>query len=336
MRSDIGTAQTSRQASGPEPRPPAEPRVEERTLTFEGFTYHCRIVHQDNPRTEPIILLGGSSQNRYAWVRHEKWLAEYCTTVTVDLPGYGAADFLPADRGYDFLAANFLHLLTELAMPRINLVGVCFGGAIAVRFAQLHPEYVVRLGLAGMTLEVPDDYSEAMPRWTRLLEQGDRARIASELVERFMSPPGIGTVRKHQVVSRLLYTQFMAQTEAEMLMSVEHNTRLMSHDWYRDAPLPAVPALVFTGEYDTLCTPAIGRAVAGVLPTAAFTTIKEADHLSPVERMAEFSDLLARFCTDRPFTSLPYCNPVEWLGTDVRQPVIPAPSGESETAAPRP
>ncbi|MEK8145497.1 alpha/beta fold hydrolase [Streptomyces sp. M10(2022)] len=113
--------------------------MEERTLAFEGFTYHCRIAHQDRPGTEPLVLLGGSSQNRYAWVRHEKWLAEHCTTVTVDLPGYGTADFLPVDHGIDFLAANVRHMLGELDMPKVNLVGSCFGGAIALRFAQQSP-----------------------------------------------------------------------------------------------------------------------------------------------------------------------------------------------------
>ena len=300
-------------------------RVEERTLSFEGFDYHCRIVHPDQPRTEPLVMLGGSSQNRYAWLRHEKWLAEHCTVVTVDLPGYGAADFLPADRGIDFLAANVRHMLGELAMPRVNLVGSCFGGAIALRFAQHCPGYVERLGLVGMTRTIPDDYAESVPRWVGMLERGDRAQIATELVKRFMSPPGVGLVHKREVVSRLLYAQFMAQSDEEIMMSAEHNTRLMSHEWFRDEPVPAVPALVCTGEHDTLCTPAMGREVAAALPSAAFTTIKDADHLAPVERMAEFSDLIVRFCTGQPLSELPYCNTLEWLGS-ARQPVIPGPT----------
>ncbi len=330
MRSDIGTAHdTSLPASpsGPDAHGAAgaRPRVEERTLAFEGFAYHCRLVRQDRPRTEPLVLLGGSSQNRYAWLRHEKWLAEHCTVVTVDLPGYGAADFLPADRGMDFLADTVRHMLTALALPRVNLVGSCFGGAVALRFAQHHPGHVARLGLVGMTTVIPDDYAEAVPRWMRMLERGDRERIATELVQRFMSPPGTGVVRKHQVVSRLLHAQFMAQSDAEIMMSAEHNSRLMNHDWWRDGPVPAVPVLVCTGEHDTLCPPAMGRAVAAALPGAAFTTIKEADHLAPVERMAEFSDLVSRFCTGRPITGLPYCNPVEWPGA-AAQPAIPAPT----------
>ncbi|KUJ64704.1 alpha/beta hydrolase [Streptomyces albus subsp. albus] len=284
------------------------------TFRFEGFTYHCRVVRCDAPRTEPMVLLGGSSQNRHAWLRHEKWLAPHGTVITVDLPGYGAADFLPARYGMDFLAATVRQLLLELGLRTVNLIGVCFGGAIALRFAQHYPGQLARLGFVGMTKAIPEDYAAAVPRWTGMLERGDRSGIATELVERFMSPPGTGPVRKHQVVSRLLYGQFMGQSEEDLRKSVEHNARLMSQEWYRAEPMPALPSLVFTGEYDTLCTPAMGREVAALMPGGRFTTVKEADHLVPVERMAEFSDLVSRFCTDQPLTGLPYCNPVETPG----------------------
>ncbi|ARF55381.1 alpha/beta hydrolase [Streptomyces gilvosporeus] len=317
MRSDIGVAQDS-PAAASVPRPPEEVRVEERVLAFEGFTYHCRILHQDSSQTVPLVMLGGSAQNRHAWRRHEKWLTSWSTMVTVDLPGYGEADFLPASYGLDFLAAAVQHMLTELDMPEVNLIGSCFGGAVALRFAQQYPGFLARLGLVGMTNVIPDDYAEAVPRWKRMLERGDRARIATELVQRFMSPPGTGPVRRHEVVSRLLYAQFMGQSDDEIRMSVEHNTRLMGHEWYRPVPVAAVPSMVVTGEYDTLCTPAMGREVAAALPAASFTTIKEADHLAPVERMAEFCDLITRFCTGQRLTGLPYCNPVETLGTAVR------------------
>jgi pimeloyl-ACP methyl ester carboxylesterase len=296
-------------------QPPAPPQAAERTFHFDGFTYHCRIVQHSAPATAPMLLLGGSSQHRHAWLRHEKWLASQCSLITVDLPGYGTADFLPAHYGIDFLAATVRHLLTELDVPRVNLVGACFGGAIALRFAQHYPEHLARLVLAGMTTTIPAYYSDAVPRWTSLLERGERTQTGIELVEKFVSPPAVGVVRKREVVSRLLYQQFMAQSEDEVKQTVEHNVRLLRHEWYRPEPVAAVPSLVFTGEYDTLCTPAMGREVAGVLPAAAFTTVQESDHLVSLERMAEFCDLLVRFCTGRPLAGLAYCNPVEFLGS---------------------
>ncbi|MYV57858.1 alpha/beta hydrolase [Streptomyces sp. SID3212] len=292
-------------------------RVEERDLTFDGFRYTCRIVHHDDPLTEPVLVLGGSSQDRNSWVRHEKWLGPVGQVITVDLPGYGTADFLPAMYGVDFLAAAVRHLLTELDVPRVNLVAACYGGAVGLRFAQHYPDLVARLLLVGMTTRIPADYAAAMERWAVMIERGETETIARELADRFMSPPGTGRVRKHAAVSRLVYQQIAGQDPEQLSKSAEHNTRLMRHEWYRPEPVPAVPSLVVTGEHDTLCTPAMGREVAAQLPEARFLTIDETDHLAPVERIADFADLMARFCTDRPLDGLPYASVPETLGTNV-------------------
>ncbi|MFJ1750738.1 alpha/beta fold hydrolase [Streptomyces sp. NPDC088116] len=293
-------------------------RVEERDFTFDGFRYTCRIVHPEGrPLTEPILVLGGSSQDRYSWARHEKWLSPVGQVITVDLPGYGTADFLPAFYGVDFLAATIRHLLGELGVPRVNLIAACYGGAVGMRFAQHYPDMLARLMLVGMTTRIPADYAAAMARWAVMIDRGETETIARELADHFMSPPGTGRVRKHAAVSRLVYQQIVGQDPEQLGKSAEHNTRLMRHEWYRPEPLPAVPSLVVTGEHDTLCTPTMGREVAAQLPEARFMTIDETDHLAPVERIADFADLMARFCADRPLDELPYTSRPETFGTAV-------------------
>ncbi|MEW1867359.1 alpha/beta hydrolase [Streptomyces caelestis] len=285
--------------------------VEERVLTFEGFAYTCRIVHQDVPQTAPLLLLGGSSQNRYSWQGHERWLAPLCTMITVDLPGYGSSDFLPAHYDIDFLADAVQHMLTEVDMPEVNLFGGCFGEVVGLRFAQRHPESVRRIVFAGAAGRLPDLYTDAVPRLSDALGRNDIAGAADGLVRLFMSNPEAGRVRRHAAVARLLQRQFTTQTPDEIRKAVEHNTRLVTHGCYAPLPVPRVPTLMFTGEYDTLCTPQMGRELAATIPGARFTTVTEADHLVTVERREESADLIARFCTDRPIDGLPYCNAVE-------------------------
>ncbi|GAB3957569.1 alpha/beta fold hydrolase [Streptomyces sparsus] len=311
---NTSTAHQPAAAVGPEPtrlEPTAPGRVEEHVLRFAGFDFTCRVVRQERPVTSPILLLGGSSQDRYSWVRHERWLGRLSTVITVDLPGYGTSDFLPARYGIDFLAAATRHMLARLGVERVNLVGACFGGAIAVRFAQHYPQLLERLMLVGMTTEVPDDYAESAARWRGMVREGRTTEIADELVERFVASAAAGPVRKQAAMARFLHRQFVEQGPRELEMWVEHNTRLAAHEWYRPEPLPALPALVVTGEHDSLTTPRMGRDVARCLPAARFTTLKESDHLAPVERMAEFAELVALFCTDQSLDDLASCNPVE-------------------------
>nr|UUG66797.1 Ktm2 [Streptomyces sp.] len=311
MRTAVTAAQDPPPAGYSGPLSPGPEQVEERRLTFGGFAYTCRIVRQSAPRTAPLLLLGGSSQNRYSWQHHEKWLAPLCTMITVDLPGYGDSDFLPAHYDMGFLADAVQHMLTELEVPQVNLFGGCFGEAVGLRFAQRHPESVRRIVFAAAAIRFPDIYCEAVPRLQQALERGDVVQAAEGLVRLFMSNPEASKVRRHAAVARVLRHQFLSQTPEDVRKAFEHNTRLMAHGCYRPLPVPAVPSLVFTGEYDTLCPPPMGRELAARMPGALFTTVKEADHLVTVERRQEVSDLIARFCTDRPVHGLPYCNAVE-------------------------
>ncbi|WP_228329334.1 alpha/beta fold hydrolase [Streptomyces fungicidicus] len=289
----------------------AQDSVEERRLAFQGFSYTCRIVHQSAPRTAPLLLLGGSSQDRYSWQSHEKWLAPLCTLITVDLPGYGTSDFLPARYDIDFLGDAVQHMLAEIGVPEVNLFGGCFGEVVGLRFAQRHPESVRRIVFAGTANRLPGIYTEAVPRLSQALGRGDIEGAAQGLVRLFMSNPEAGRVRRHAAVARLLQRQFMNQTPEEVRKALEHNTRLVTHGCYEPLPVPEVPTLVFTGEHDTLCTPEMGRELAATMPGAWFTTVREADHLVTVERREESADLIARFCTDRPVDGLPYCSALE-------------------------
>ncbi|MDJ0385082.1 alpha/beta hydrolase [Streptomyces sp. G-G2] len=298
------------QGGSPDAAGPGGGRVEERELVFDGLAYVCRIARAGGSGT-PLLILGGSEQDRMSWTRHEKRVVLDRPVITVDLPGYGTADFLPARYGVDHLAAAARHLVDELGLGRVNLFGVCFGGAIALRFAQHYPALVERLMLSGMTTAVTTDYTAAMERWDGMIERGETEDIARELTDRFMSPPGTGTVRKHAAVGRLVYQQIAGQNPDSRRKSAEHNRRLMRHEWYRPEPCPPVPALVVTGEHDTLTTPEMGRRVASVLPTAQFLTILETDHLAPLERSADFADLMARFLTDQSLSGLPYATAPE-------------------------
>ncbi|MER5559922.1 alpha/beta fold hydrolase [Streptomyces sp. NPDC059095] len=291
----------------------ASAAVEERRLSWEGYAYTARIVRRCAPVTEPLLVLGGSDQTRYSWVRHERWLAELGTVVTVDLPGFGDADFLPAEHGIDFLAECAHHMLGELGLGPVNLYAGCYGGAVGLRLAQHHPEHLRRVAVQGMSDHVPGWFAKALVGWVRMLQDGRVEDTAEEFVQCFVPPPGDLTVRKHAALARLMHQQFVAQTPRDVAVTVERNRRLLAHDWYRRAPVPAVPYLVFTGEHDTLTTPDMVRAVAADLPGSHFTTIAECGHLAHLQRPRDFCDLLVRFFRDEPLekAELPYCSPFE-------------------------
>ncbi|MEU3742561.1 alpha/beta hydrolase [Streptomyces sp. NPDC032198] len=282
----------------------------EHELAFEGFRFVARTASAGSSATEPVVVLGGSSQDRFSWLRYERWLLPHATVLTLELPGYGCADPLPVEYGMDFLADTVCHATDTLALGRVNVFGACFGASIALRYAQRHPDKIARLMLGGTAAEVSPEYVASARRWRRMVDDGLFDAMAQDMVKQFMAPPGNGVVRRRAAVARLMGQRFASLTERELAMDITHHERLLTHPWSLPHPAITAPALVFTGEHDTITPPVVGRGVAQCL-AARFTTIKESDHLVQIERDSDLADLMARFFTDQSLDDLPYLNPVE-------------------------
>lgn len=288
----------------------SEPEVREHRLEFEGFRFVVRTVGSVCSGFEPVVILGGHAQGRRSWTRYEPVIVPAAMLVTMDLPGYGDSDPLPGEYGFEFLADAVDHAVAELGLGRINLVGVCFGAIVAMRLAQRRPERIARLALTATALEFPGDFTRAALRWRVMVDEGRLADVAGEMIGWFMAPDDGRVVRRRAFVIRVLTRQFSTRTQREQRMDRQHQARMMTHPPSVPGEVDGIPALVFTGEHDTLTTPEMGRAVAKRF-AAVFATLTEADHLATLERDAEVADLVIRFFGDRSLVDLPYLGALE-------------------------
>ncbi|GAB3567331.1 hypothetical protein GCM10027445_15470 [Amycolatopsis endophytica] len=277
-------------------------------LTFGGFAFQGRIVRGPGVREEPIVLVGGAFQHMDAWGRIERDLLAETDVITVDLPGWGAADRLPPEYGVDFLAGALDHLLDQVAPGPVHMVGASYGSGVAHRWAQLRPDRISRLMLVGTMTHVTGRLRTRIARSVELAEQGRHEEFTAEVLDLMLSrEPG---VRRQAAVRRCLRGLVETMSEADVGKYLDNTRRLLDHPGDDAAVLP-VPVLVTTGEHDPLTTPRLSREAAARCADARFTTIYGADHLVHLERPTEVVDLALRFFGGRPLSGLPYCGPVE-------------------------
>ncbi|MGW1929668.1 alpha/beta fold hydrolase [Streptomyces sp. NPDC001919] len=287
-----------------------------RHFTFDGFGYRCRVVENAAAVTEPVVVVGGAFQDMYAYQRLEARWAASATVISVDLPGSGAADPLPASYGFDFLVGALADLLDRLGLGRVNLFGASYAVPIAYGLAQERPERVARLALVGAAPLYPSAERAALRTMADALERGDVGAYARMSVAALLSH-GEREVHKRAVVTRVLARTMGSVAGADIPRHLASTRRVIEWEGLRPGGVRDVPALVFTGEHDSLTRPALGREVAATIAGSVFTLIRGADHLSHLERPSEMSELLDRFFTDRPLADLPYLTPLE-------HPVMPA------------
>lgn len=290
---------------------------------YRGYGYDCRTLINPDPQLEPVLLVGGAFQQKSGWGRLESLLAERACVVTVDLPGWGESDLLPAWRGMDFLAEALHHVLGLAGHRRVHVFGGSYGGAVAFRLAQRHPELVLSLALMGTPASVAEPLRSRLLRTVALLREGRFAEFADYSVSLLLSADPGARVARGQVVSRILSGIFRGITAEDAAKYVENTMRLLDHDLHDPDPPVTVPVLLGTGEHDDFTTPRMCRSLAASCTDTRFTLLRDADHAVHLEVPEALADLLLRFFSGRPLDGLASCHPTEYL---------PAPHTGSERA----
>ncbi|MFD5919449.1 alpha/beta fold hydrolase [Kitasatospora sp. NPDC058201] len=283
---------------------------------YGGYRSEGRTLRHRDPDVDTVVLIGGALQRKAAWGRFEAVLAERFHVFTVDLPGWGDADTLPAALGVDFLAGA-LHDLLEAAghgRGQVHVLGASYGSGIAHRYAQTRPCAVRSIVLAGPLLWVPDAVREDLRRSVDLLEDGrmeEFAELSADVILR--STPG-ARVTRQAAVRRILHSMFRDIVGADR-EKYRHNTLRLLRQTPSPQPPITVPVLVVTGEHDRFTPPELCREVASACTDARLVLVYDADHAMHLELPARAGDLLTRFVTGESLDGLSYCHPVEYTAT---------------------
>ncbi|HVX43127.1 MAG TPA: alpha/beta hydrolase [Mycobacteriales bacterium] len=117
-----------------------------------------------DPGQPPLLVVhGGPSWDHSYLLPAAGDLADIRHVVLVDLRGCGrSSGGLPIEAyRHDLAAADLSHLITALDLGPVDLLGFSYGGALALRLAQSHPEQLRSLIFASATaygdFELPPD-----------------------------------------------------------------------------------------------------------------------------------------------------------------------------------
>ena len=100
----------------------------------------------------PLMMMMGLGGNIEMWGPLERALNEQgVQTITYDAPGTGESPPRMIPRRMPGLARQAAHLLDVLGLPRVDVLGVSFGGAVAQELVLRNPHRVGRVVLAATT-----------------------------------------------------------------------------------------------------------------------------------------------------------------------------------------
>ena len=246
----------------------------------------------------PLVLLHGWAMHSEMWGPLAPRLAQRFRVHAVDLPGHGRSDELQAftlDGVVDALASTF----AGSAEP-LTVLGWSLGGLIAMRWARVRPEGVGHVVLIATSprFVAGDDWPHGMSAET-LSRFGDELRVAWKLtMERFLTLQLQGGEHSRATLSELRRRMFGrgAPSPATLVSAL---ALIRDSDLRAEVAAITQPALVVSGERDTLAPADAGRWLAGALPNAGFASIPGAAHMPFLSHADAFAAALDPFLDAR-------------------------------------
>ncbi|MFI7385619.1 alpha/beta fold hydrolase [Streptomyces sp. NPDC049813] len=241
-------------------------------------------VHVEEAGTDgPLLLcLHGIGSSSAAFAPQLAGLAGQVRVVAWDAPGYGRSPDpdTPLDLdGFADAAADVIRSYGSSA----HVLGVSWGGVIAVRLAVRHPRLVASLVLADSSAGSGTEEAKAA---------GMRAR-ADELAA--LGPRAFAERRGPRLVSDLAPAALVEQVVDTMAGAVRlpgygyAAAAMAGADLRPELAAVTAPALVVCGDRDTVTGVEASQLLAGALHRSAFVIVKDAGHLANQEQPGRFN-----------------------------------------------
>ena len=249
-----------------------------------------RIAYERAGTGPPLVLLHGYVGDGPAtWRPQLDGLCDEFTVVAWDAPGAGRSADPPETFGIAGYADCLAGFVAALGLGHPHVVGLSFGGTLALAFQGRHPAVARTLVLvsayAGWLGSLPADVAEARRRQAHVLAALEPPELVDALLPTmFAESPSLETVEAFRASLLAFHPAgFRAMAEAA---AVDLRRVLATID---------VPTLLVYGDRDVRAPLAVARDLDAAVTGSTLVVLPGRGHLCNLEAAAEFNDVVRGF-----------------------------------------
>lgn len=270
--------------------------LQERTFQLGCGTMRCFVGGRVG---RPLMLVHGFGGGALeTWHKQINEFAKHFWLVVPDLFWFGQSQphaHFPMDSPSQHAAA-LVELLDRLHIRRTHVVGVSFGGFVALQLARCYPQRVRRLALVNAAgLELTDQERRAASETfdgtddlESVLVPADERALKAFLDAVFYRP----RYMPRFVLRQLLRDEFWRHAAAKRRLCAGMLDELLSESHLRQI---RCETMLLWGRHDPLLLPSIGERMARALPRARLTVLERCAHPPMLEQPKRFNQQVLHF-----------------------------------------
>lgn len=243
-----------------------------------------RIAYDLKGEGPPLVLLHGYVGDRRVWRAQIEALSDDFTVVAWDAPGYGGSSDPPEDFPLSDFADCLAAFIEALGFERAHVLGLSFGGGLALELYRRHPELAESLVLvsayAGWAGSLPAEVVEE--RLTQALRLADMApdQLVAELIPTMLTDSAPAE----------LVEEFAASMREFHPVGLRANVRAFAAADLRDVlPRVAVPTLLLYGDRDVRAPANVAHDIHAGIAGSKLVLIPGAGHVCNIDAPERFN-----------------------------------------------
>ncbi len=256
----------------------------------------AKIYYEVHGEGEPVILLHGIMMNTMSWLAFLPDLSKRFRLILLDFRDQGQSSRMSEPYGQDIHIGDVLRLLDELDIPKVHIMGLSYGGQVALRFALQYQARIKSLCLFNTPNRVSNHLRQIGVAWETAAGLNDG--------ERFF-----------QLAVPFIYSEPFYETHLDFLMERQRMFKsMLTKEWFegfirlsrsvKDYAVPPeelktikVPTLLVGADLDIVVSYRFMKDIHENIPNCEFLMIPHAGHGAFLERMNEFLTILIGFVT---------------------------------------
>lgn len=258
---------------------------------FEGKQVYYE-VHGNSG--EPIIILNGIMMSTLSWKPFIKDFSKNNVAILVDFLDQGRSARMSEDYNHEIQVRLVNALIDQLPFEKVSIMGISYGGEIAVQYAVNHPERVRRLILANTAARTSDWLRKIGDGWNEVAKTRNGYAYYLTTIPVIYST-GFFEREKAWMDSRenTLKAHFSRIDVLESLIRLTDSSR--DYDYTDRISEIACPTLIISASEDGLVPPTEQVILHQGIKGSTYVTINGAGHASMYENPSAFCALVLGF-----------------------------------------
>ena len=256
----------------------------------------ARIYYEVHGEGEPLIFLHGIMMNTMSWLAFIPELSKRFKLILVDFRDQGQSSRMQEQYGQDIHIGDVVSLLDELNIPKLHLMGLSYGGQVALRFALQHQKRIKSLCLFSTPSRISNHLREIGKAWETAAELNDGARFFQMAIPFIYSEPFYETHLDFLMERQKMFKSLLTKEWFEGLIRLSRSVPNYSIS-AEELKTIKVPTLLAGADLDIVVSPRSMKDIHENIPNCEFIIIPNAGHGAFLERMNEFFTILIGFVT---------------------------------------